>query len=230
MVVERDQDLSYEETEITKILISIICLYGNEGLPIDRVNVEFQNYCGYVIPYKKFGAENLRSWILTLPNIYIILDSQNNEVLIQQSPKSTHIKQLIVKQKSNPKYQMRKKKYEVGYFYGNTKKPKKINSLPQGSFIHTSINNISINESTRFDKFEQLVSYRNFLLIKRYNCFLLQECMLPLLYKHQALGDDFFVDIADTKLGYYVSDKGKLYNEHAKKYYIPIKKIFYKPC
>lgn len=160
MVVEGDQDLSYEEKKITKILISIINLYGNDGLPLDRVNEEFQNYCGFVIPYKKFGTENLRSWILTLPNIYLVLDSQNNEVLIQQSPKSTYIKQFILKQKSNTKYQMKRKNYDVGYCHRNIKKPKKFNSnaLPQGSFIHTSINNTSINESTRFDKFEQLVS------------------------------------------------------------------------
>lgn len=31
--------------------------------------------------------------------------------------------------------------------------------------------------------------------------------MLPILYKHQALGDDFFVDLADKKLGCYVSDE-----------------------
>ncbi|KAL3290277.1 hypothetical protein HHI36_023625 [Cryptolaemus montrouzieri] len=31
--------------------------------------------------------------------------------------------------------------------------------------------------------------------------------MLPILYKHQALGDDFFVDLADTKLGCYVADE-----------------------
>lgn len=33
--------------------------------------------------------------------------------------------------------------------------------------------------------------------------------MLPIFYKHQALGDDFFVDIADTKMGYYVPQSRK---------------------
>lgn len=32
--------------------------------------------------------------------------------------------------------------------------------------------------------------------------------MLPIFYKHQALGDEFFLDIADTKMGYYVPENG----------------------
>lgn len=32
--------------------------------------------------------------------------------------------------------------------------------------------------------------------------------MLPLFYNHQALGDDFLLDIADTKFGYYVPPNG----------------------
>ncbi|KAJ8970008.1 hypothetical protein NQ314_001437 [Rhamnusium bicolor] len=182
-------DLDAEEKNITKILISIICLYGNDGLPLENLNDEFQTYCGFAIPYKKFGAESLRSWILTLPDIYLVLDNQNKEVLIQQSQKSTHIKQLILKQKS--KYTCKRKSYDC-YNKKYEKRQKKfdLDDLPEGSFLHTSINNRCINDSERFDKFHQL------------------ECMLPLLYKHQALGDDFFLDIADTKLGYYVPAMG----------------------
>lgn len=40
--------------------------------------------------------------------------------------------------------------------------------------------------------------------------FIFQEEMLPILYKHQAIGDDFFVDLADKKLGCYVSDEGEI--------------------
>ncbi|KAJ8923797.1 hypothetical protein NQ315_010379 [Exocentrus adspersus] len=186
-----NQDLLSEEKEITKILISIICLYGKDGLPLEKVSEEFQSYCGFTIPYEKFGAENLRSWILTLPDIYLLLDSQNNEVLIQQSQKSTHIKELILKQKSHRRYQL-KRKNDNNYFHRDSKRRREsgLYNLPQGSFIHNSINKTSVNDSNRFNKFEQL------------------ECMLPLLYKHQALGDDFFVDIADTKLGYYIPENG----------------------
>ncbi|KAJ8968512.1 hypothetical protein NQ317_016160 [Molorchus minor] len=189
-----EPDLSNEEKEITKILISIACLYGNDGLPLQKVNEEFRNYCGYDIPYQRFGAGSLRSWILTLPDIYLVHDYQNNEVLIQQSKKSTHIKELILKQKSNSRYRGKRKYNDGNYSQHRESKRQKNserNNLPEGSFIHNSINNTFINGSDRFAKFNEL------------------ESMLPLLYnKHQALGDDFFVDIADTKLGYYVSENG----------------------
>lgn len=41
--------------------------------------------------------------------------------------------------------------------------------------------------------------------------------MLPLFYNHQALGDDFLLDIADTKFGYYVPDQGNNIKSNLKK-------------
>ncbi|CAH1153764.1 unnamed protein product [Phaedon cochleariae] len=178
-----------EEMKIAKILISIINVSGN-GLPLDKLDSEFINYCGFPIPYKKFGAESLKSWVLTLPDIYLVKDCRNNDILIQQSMKSTHIKDLIMKQKRFTfKRKVEGQRYQNMH---NNKRQKKFehNNLPQGSFIHSSTNSVEINGYDRFELFQKL------------------ECMLPLFYKHQALGDDFFLDIADTKLGYYVSENG----------------------
>ncbi|XP_030756107.1 uncharacterized protein LOC115882281 [Sitophilus oryzae] len=192
------QQISCEEQQITNILVSIICLYGNDGLPMDRVEAEFQNYCGFPIPWRNFGAKSLRAWITTLPHIYIVTDRYNNEILIEHSPKSMHIKDLILKQKQahyKPQNCFKKNYYANG---NNEYEPQQYQmkhrlecqNLPEGSYIHTSINNVALNDAGRYEKFEEL------------------EAMLPLFYKHQALGDDFFLDIADSKLGYYVPDKG----------------------
>ncbi|KAG5883741.1 hypothetical protein JTB14_008583 [Gonioctena quinquepunctata] len=181
-----------EEMKICKILIAIINAYGISGLPLAEVEKEFINYCGFAIPYRKFGAESLKSWISTLPDIYLVKDYHNNEILIQQSMKSTHIKELIVKQKSNQRFPFKRKMDCNHRFEKNYKCPKHFESgnMPRGSFIHSSINTTAINDSDRFEIFHRL------------------ESMLPLFYKHQALGDDFFLDIADTKLGCYVPENG----------------------
>jgi len=195
-----EAQVSEEEQQIANILISIICLYGNDGLPLEAVEREFESYCGFSIPWQEFKATSLRSWLITLPNIYIVLDRFRNEVLIEQSPKSMHIKELILKQKNSharPNMGIKRKADPIDVQSRNgysqpykMKKRLECQNLPEGSFIHTSINNVSSNDSCRYERFEEL------------------ESMLPLFYKHQALGDDFFLDIADTKLGYYVPERG----------------------
>nr|XP_023025755.1 uncharacterized protein LOC111513761 isoform X2 [Leptinotarsa decemlineata] len=183
-------NLDTEEMKICKILISIINVFGNDGLLLDEVEREFIKYCGFAIPYKKFGAESLKSWIVTLPDIYLVKDAHNNDILIQQSMKSIHIKDLISQQKSNrrsSKWNNYNKRYEQNTQLQRNSEP---HSMPYGSFIHSSINTTAINDCERFETFQRL------------------ESMLPLFYKHQALGDDFFLDIADTKLGYYVPENG----------------------
>ncbi|KAL1493059.1 hypothetical protein ABEB36_011198 [Hypothenemus hampei] len=190
------------EERVAKILISLICLYGNDGLPLKNVEKEFYEQTGAMIPWKKFKAESLRSWLITLPFIYIIKNMQQEEVLIEQSPKAMHVKELILKQKRQilqKKTIKRKATFQdedINAQYEIHPYKKKLflqQEWPAHSCVHTWINNNSDSSSgsdKRYEKFEQL------------------ESMLPLFYKHQALGDDFFVDIADTKLGYYVPDKG----------------------
>ncbi|XP_066259945.1 uncharacterized protein [Euwallacea similis] len=195
------EQISMEEQQIAKIIISIICLYGNDGLPLDEVEDEFLEYCGFSIPWKRFGAESLKSWLITLPYIYLVRNHVRKEVLIEYSPKSGHIKELVVKQKRSHhrqnKFDGLKRKSDAMDSYGKCydhqppfkmMKRSECETLPNDFFVHTSIKNVSTSDSEK--KFEQL------------------ESMLPLFYKHQALGDDFFVDIADTKMGYYVPDKG----------------------
>ncbi|KAH1030041.1 uncharacterized protein LOC125505095 [Dendroctonus ponderosae] len=193
-----EEHISSEEQQIVKLLISIICLYGSDGLPMENVESEFIACCGFPIPWKQFGAYSLRSWLITLPYIYIIENHLQEEVLMEYSPKSVHIKDLIVKQKRNSSNKTNcngnKRKADKGNDdYQQPYKMKKrleCENLPEGSFIHTCVKYEPQGEPSKNEKFEQL------------------ETMLPLFYRHQALGDDFFVDIADTKLGYYVPEKG----------------------
>ncbi|XP_060515896.1 uncharacterized protein LOC132695581 isoform X2 [Cylas formicarius] len=183
--------LSAEEEEIRRILISIICLYGSEGLPLEWVDQEFFKSCGFPIPYQKFGAESLKTWLITLPNVYIVKDLDGNEVLVEYSPKSQHIKDMVLKQRNGHRPPINRKNSECNNLRSyKTKRRLNSKNLPEGSFIHTSINNASTIDMDRYEKFEEL------------------ESMLPLFYKHQALGDDFFLDIADMKLGYYVPERG----------------------
>ncbi|KAJ8949121.1 hypothetical protein NQ318_012869 [Aromia moschata] len=128
--IRRDSEIiTSEEREITKILISIICLYGNDGLPLNRVNDEFRTYCGFDIPFQKFGAET------------------------------------YVKQKPNLKPQCKRKNSEGTICHKNFKRQKhsqQNKGVPKGSFIHTSINNTSINGCDRFEKFNELTClFRN---------------------------------------------------------------------
>lgn len=227
------EQISSEEEHVLKLLISVICLYGKEGLPFNLVEEEFFNMCGFPIPWQYFGATDLRSWILTLPYIYILKDNRYNEdVLHEYSPKSEHIQELITKQKrSHARYicpledYNLKRKANVQEIWEDDcaqKFKKKLEEcekqvLHEDSFIHTSVNSVASTGCERYEKFEQLVSFNSEEnSINRY--ILLQESMLPLFYKHQALGDEFFVDIADTKLGYYVSEKGICCTEVCKKY------------
>ncbi|XP_056646910.1 uncharacterized protein LOC130451726 [Diorhabda sublineata] len=169
-----------EQMKTIKIILAIINVYCQRGLKLKHLEREFLMYCGYPLPYKKFGVESLRSWILTLPDIYLVEDEDGEEILFQHSEKSNHIKQLINKQKSS----VYKQDHVIKK--NHSKKSPPVNQ----SHIHQSINVVAFNESIRFEEFSKL------------------ECMLPLFYKHQALGDDFLLDIADTKFGYYVPEGG----------------------
>lgn len=171
-MVSVGEQISSDEHQIAKILISIICLYGNDGLPLVDVEKEFLNYCGCTIPWKQFGAHNLKSWLITLPHIYIVKNHFEQEVLIEQSPKSMHIKDLVVKQKHahyrhkpvRSNSMKRKAHIEHHFDDGGYNQPYKMKkrleceNLPEGSFIHTSINNMSATEQHRYEKFEELVS------------------------------------------------------------------------
>lgn len=147
-----------EETQVYRYLLSLICLYSNRGgMPLKKVEYEFYNTCGFHIPYKSYGADSLRSWILTLPDIYLIDDDYGNEVLIQQSKKSSHIKGMIMKQKQRPSHKgYYRKKYNDSYTHfkatANT-------SIPEDSFIHFSSKNDLLNDSDTFGFFNKLVSF-----------------------------------------------------------------------
>ncbi|CAG9764240.1 unnamed protein product [Ceutorhynchus assimilis] len=176
------EQISSEEQYIANILISIICLYGDDGLPLEIVDREFENYCGFPIPWKQFGANSLKSWLITLPRIYVVYDYFNREVLIEQSPKSLHIKNLIKNQKRHqPQPNMG---YNDDQWHVNDHQ-----TITSTNFLHLSIENVQ-QDANRYKNYAQL------------------ESMLPLFYRHQALGDDFFVDIADTKMGYYIPENG----------------------
>lgn len=156
-----NQNKENEQEDIKKILISIIMLYGDNGLPLEKVDTEFINYCGYTIPYKKFGEDTLRSWLLTLSDIYLVTEN-HREVLFQQSSKSLHIKQLISKQKSKTM-----SKWGTCKLY-NSVRLNKSDSFPKEYFIHSSINNPWINEYDRFDLFTKLVRISIFTLFVKH--------------------------------------------------------------
>ncbi|KAK9890408.1 hypothetical protein WA026_010498 [Henosepilachna vigintioctopunctata] len=178
-----------KEKEIAAIITSCVVSYGQHGVPLDEIEEEFEALCGYPIPYKNFGFQNVRNFLSSLPHIYIIKDKFNNDVVIEQSPKLYHIKNLMSKQRD----QTTKKRYnlmvenKIDFCY---KEKRRMNSytpyLPKGCSIHSSFNSKNMIDSRRFEEFQKL------------------EEMLPVLYKHQAIGDDFFVDLADKKLGCYV--------------------------
>lgn len=144
-----------EQESLKKILVSIIMLYGDKGLPLEKVETEFITYIGYAIPFKKFGADSLRSWLITLPDIYLVTENQR-EVLFQQSSKSTHIKQLISHQKT--KTMSKRKKEDYYCYHDNVNRLNKSDNFPKECFIHGSINNPLINDYQRFDLFTKLVS------------------------------------------------------------------------
>lgn len=143
------------EKEITSIIASCILSYGEDGIPLSEIQEEFEALCGYPIPYREFGYDNLSTFLITLPNIYIIKDRFRNDIVIEHSPKLNHIKQLITNQKKSIK---RKYIQEPSYF--NSNKRYKNNSfnktLPKGASIHSSIKNY--NDSARFEEFSKLVS------------------------------------------------------------------------
>lgn len=155
--------MSAQEAEIGALLRSIICLQGKDGLPLRDVQEEFRVYVGHPIPYEKFGFSTLRDFVATLPDVYIVKDSLDNEVLIEQSKKSAHLKELILKQKKNPK-----RKPQIAFDSQTSinliraKRPKNYcprDLVPEGAFYHTCINNnVSVTQSDRFNQFEQLVS------------------------------------------------------------------------
>lgn len=174
------EQISREEEEVLKLLISVICLYGKEGLPFKQVEEEFLNMCGFPIPWKYFGAADLRSWILTLPCIYLLKNRYNEDMLHEYSPKSEHIQELITKQKRShgryicPREDALKRKSSVqdiweddGAFCANNFKKRleecENQVLHEDSFIHTSVNSVASIDCERYEKFEQLVSiYLNF--------------------------------------------------------------------
>lgn len=155
-----------EEAKTVKIILAIINVYGSKGLKLKNLEQEFKNYCGFPLPYKQFGNNNLRSWLLTLPDIYLVNDENDEETLFQHSEKSYHIRQLIYKQKSN------QEKTSQGTRYGNFPNNKRNNfkNYKNGkslykqhinnniSHIHQSINTVAINETDRFREFNKLVS------------------------------------------------------------------------
>lgn len=174
------EQISREEEEVLKLLISVICLYGKDGLPFEQVEEEFLNMCGFPIPWKYFGAADLRSWILTLPYIYLVKNRNNKDVLNEYSPKSEHIQELITKQKRShgryicPREDNLKRKASVqeiwednGAICSNNFKKKledcENQVLHEDSFIHTSVNSVTSIDCERYEKFEQLVNlYLNF--------------------------------------------------------------------
>lgn len=157
-----EEHISSEEQQIVKLLISIICLYGNDGLPMENVESEFITCCGFPIPWKQFGAYSLRSWLITLPYIYIIENHLQEEVLMEYSPKSGHIKDLIVKQKRNSTNRIgtkRKAEKAVDDYQQPYKMKKRLEceNLPKGAFIHTCVKYEAAAEPSKNEKFEQLV-------------------------------------------------------------------------
>lgn len=144
------------EKEITSILTSCILSYGEDGIPLSEIQDEFESLCGFPIPYKKFGCDNLYAFLTTLPNIYVVKDQFNNDIVIEYSPKLNHIKQLISRQKKSYK-----RKCQVGenlgfhpYKRSNSIQQK---SLPKGVSIHSAINAMKLNDYG-FQEFNKLVS------------------------------------------------------------------------
>lgn len=157
------EQMSHEEDRVARLLISVISIYGNDGLPLDLVDEEFVRYCGFSIPWKEFGARTLKSWIDSLPFIYIVKNDLNDDVLIEQSPKSGHIREGRVQSTRDFVDNGIKRKHvrehddqeDEGPY--KMKKRLEIANLPEGSFLHTSINNVSGTDNDRIEKFQQLV-------------------------------------------------------------------------
>ncbi|CAG9855357.1 unnamed protein product [Phyllotreta striolata] len=179
-----------DETQLMKIILGIINVCGPMGLKLRDLESEFRVFCGFDLPYRELGYDDLKSWVLTLPNIYLLKDDNNEETLFQYSEKSNHVRQLIFKQKSfQDKKIYNSRPQNRNYGWRNERNLEKKYSKHNSSHIHQSINTVSINDTDRFHEFNKL------------------ESMLPLFYKHQGLGDDFLLDIADTKFGYYVPEE-----------------------
>lgn len=157
------------------ILLLQICLSGNGtlGIPLNEINEHFENLFGYQIPYVEYGSSNLRSFLESLPQFYIIEDDDGTVRVIYHNPKEQGNKSCLMG------------------------KHEEFESKANDDWLVTK----TVDE----EEFAKLVRKRcHFYCGISVDMFFLQKAMLPLFFNHQALGDDFFVDLAETKFRYYV--------------------------
>lgn len=76
--------------EDVKFVVQACVNSKRNGIPLEKLDAEFAHFYGSSIPYANFGFSNLKSYLYSLPDIYI--EGKN---VIFCSEKSRHITKLV---------------------------------------------------------------------------------------------------------------------------------------
>lgn len=77
-----------------KVVVQACVNSRRSGIPLQKLDAEFTYFYGSPIPYAYFGFSNLKSYLYSLPDIYI-----EGENVIFCSEKSRHITKLVHSEK-----------------------------------------------------------------------------------------------------------------------------------
>lgn len=79
------------------LLVLQACVNSKKnGIALDSVNEEFKSFYGSDIPFAQFGYPTLKSYLSSLPNIYVVKDEKSEkQKVIFASDRSQHITQLV---------------------------------------------------------------------------------------------------------------------------------------
>lgn len=87
-------------SEVKTILRSIL-ISSPVVIDVNQLNKDFSEQEGIEIPYKKFGETSLIDFLKSIPDVLFINgDSEYSEVTPVESEKSSHVNDLVLKQKS----------------------------------------------------------------------------------------------------------------------------------
>lgn len=80
--------------EDVKFVVQACVNSKKDGIPLEKLDTEFLHFYGAPIPYRYFGFSSLKSYLHSLPDIYM-----EGENVILCSAKSRHITKLVQSEK-----------------------------------------------------------------------------------------------------------------------------------
>lgn len=100
--------MEYHNFEDVKFVVQACINSKRKGIPLQKLDEEFAHFYGTSIPYAYFGFPNLKSYLVTLPDVYM-----EGESAIFYSGKSSHITKLV----NSVKYDCVSLKQDTSLFY-----------------------------------------------------------------------------------------------------------------